>query len=46
MLRVAVNSFMESLRLVVEVMEKLDVDVLEEEQQQRIQGEKNIKEPA
>jgi EKC/KEOPS complex subunit PCC1/LAGE3 len=29
MLRVAVNSFMESLRLVVEVMEKLDVDVLD-----------------
>ena len=29
MLRVAVNSFMESLRLVVEVMEQLDVDVLD-----------------
>ncbi|TQS31966.1 hypothetical protein Golomagni_07736 [Golovinomyces magnicellulatus] len=28
MLRVAVNSFMDSLKLVVEVMEKLDVDVL------------------
>lgn len=28
MLRVAVNSFMESLRLVLEVMEQLDVDVL------------------
>lgn len=28
MLRVAVNSFMESLRLVVEVMEALDSDVL------------------
>lgn len=30
MLRVAVNSFMESLKLVVEVMEQLDVDVLEQ----------------
>jgi len=29
MLRVAVNGFMESLKLVVEVMETLDVDVLE-----------------
>ncbi|PTB79612.1 Pcc1-domain-containing protein [Trichoderma longibrachiatum ATCC 18648] len=28
MLRVAVNSFMEGLKLVVEVMEQLDVDVL------------------
>lgn len=28
MLRVAVNSFMDSLRLVVEVMEQLDADVL------------------
>jgi EKC/KEOPS complex subunit PCC1/LAGE3 len=28
MLRVAVNGFMESLRLVLEVMEELDVDVL------------------
>ncbi|TWU74511.1 hypothetical protein ED733_005673 [Metarhizium rileyi] len=28
MLRVALNSFMESLRLVLEVMEQLDVDVL------------------
>lgn len=28
MLRVAVNSFMESLKLVLEVMEQLDVDVL------------------
>lgn len=28
MLRVAVNTFMDSLRLVVEVMERLDVDVL------------------
>lgn len=34
MLRVAVNSFMESLKLVVEVMEQLDVDVLEQQQQQ------------
>lgn len=32
MLRVAVNSYMESLRLVVEVMEQLDVDVLEQQQ--------------
>lgn len=29
MLRVAVNGFMESLSLVLEVMEKLDADVLE-----------------
>ncbi|KAK3693527.1 transcription factor Pcc1-domain-containing protein [Podospora appendiculata] len=29
MLRVAVNSFMESVALVLEVMEELDVDVLE-----------------
>jgi EKC/KEOPS complex subunit PCC1/LAGE3 len=29
MLRVATNSFMESLGLVLEVMEKMDVDVLE-----------------
>ncbi len=29
MLRVAVNSFMDSLHLVIEVMEELDVDVLE-----------------
>lgn len=29
MLRVAVNSFMDSLALVIEVMEELDVDVLE-----------------
>lgn len=28
MLRVAVNSFMDSLKLVVQVMEKLDVDVM------------------
>ncbi|KAK0734368.1 CTAG/Pcc1 family, partial [Lasiosphaeria miniovina] len=34
MLRVAVNSFMESLALVLEVMEELDVDVLEQQQQQ------------
>lgn len=33
MLRVAVNSFMESLKLVVEVMEQLDIDVLEEQAQ-------------
>lgn len=29
MLRVSVNSFMDSLALILEVMEKLDVDVLE-----------------
>lgn len=29
MLRVAVNSFMDSLLLIIEVMEKLDADVLE-----------------
>ncbi|TPX11230.1 uncharacterized protein E0L32_001048 [Thyridium curvatum] len=32
MLRVAVNSFMESLGLIVDVMESLDVDVLEAKQ--------------
>jgi EKC/KEOPS complex subunit PCC1/LAGE3 len=32
MLRVAVNSFMDSLKLVVEVMEQLDVEVLEQQQ--------------
>lgn len=31
MLRVSVNSFMDSLALILEVMEKLDVDVLEAE---------------
>ena len=30
MLRVAVNSFMDSLKLVLDVMEQLDVDVLTE----------------
>ncbi|KAL2023439.1 hypothetical protein VTK56DRAFT_2435 [Thermocarpiscus australiensis] len=34
MLRVAVNSFLESLTLVLEVMEELDVDVLEARQAQ------------
>lgn len=34
MLRVAVNSFMDSLKLVLEVMEHLDTDVLGQEQQQ------------
>ncbi|KAL6919327.1 hypothetical protein ACHAP8_009315 [Fusarium lateritium] len=33
MLRVAVNGFMESLKLVVEVMEQLDTDVLAQKQQ-------------
>ncbi|PNP77309.1 hypothetical protein FNYG_09185 [Fusarium nygamai] len=32
MLRVAVNGFMESLKLVVEVMEQLDTDVLDHQQ--------------
>ncbi|KAF4472708.1 transcription factor Pcc1 [Fusarium albosuccineum] len=32
MLRVAVNGFMESLKLVVEVMEQLDADVLGQQQ--------------
>ncbi|CAH0049579.1 unnamed protein product [Clonostachys solani] len=35
MLRVAVNSFMESLKLVLEVMEHLDVDVLEQQKLQK-----------
>lgn len=30
MLRVAVNSFMDSLKLVLEVMEQLDVDMLDQ----------------
>ncbi|KAF0640127.1 hypothetical protein NXS19_000654 [Fusarium pseudograminearum] len=34
MLRVAVNGFMESLKLVVEVMEQLDTDVLAQQQHQ------------
>lgn len=42
MLRVAVNSFMDSLKLVVEVMEQLDVDVLEQQQQQQPQAENTI----
>ncbi|KAM0203759.1 hypothetical protein ACHAPI_000758 [Fusarium lateritium] len=33
MLRVAVNGFMESLKLVVEVMEQLDTDVLGQQKQ-------------
>lgn len=33
MLRVAVNGFMESLKLVVEVMEQLDTDVLGQQHQ-------------
>ncbi|KAF5021246.1 hypothetical protein F66182_6715 [Fusarium sp. NRRL 66182] len=37
MLRVAVNGFMESLKLVVEVMEQLDTDVLGHQQQQQQQ---------
>lgn len=32
MLRVAVNSFMDSVKLVVEVMQQLDVDVLAQAQ--------------
>ncbi|KAM3507824.1 hypothetical protein MY10362_001550 [Beauveria mimosiformis] len=35
MLRVAVNSFMDSLKLVVEVMEHLGADVLAQQQQQQ-----------
>lgn len=35
MLRVAVNSFMDSLKLVVEVMEHLDEDVLAQAQAQK-----------
>lgn len=33
MLRVAVNGFMESLKLVLEVMEQLDTDVLDQQRQ-------------
>jgi EKC/KEOPS complex subunit PCC1/LAGE3 len=38
MLRVAVNSFLESLALVMEVMEELDVDVVEARQAQEKSG--------
>lgn len=38
MLRVAVNSFMEGLKLVLEVMEQLDVDVLATENKTLIQS--------
>lgn len=34
MLRVSVNSFMDSLALILEVMEKLDADVLEAQNQE------------
>ncbi|OAQ84056.1 transcription factor pcc1 domain-containing protein [Purpureocillium lilacinum] len=36
MLRVAVNSFLDSLKLVLEVMEQLDVDVLAEQHQRQL----------
>lgn len=38
MLRVAVNSFMEGLKLVLEVMEQLDVDVLAAESKTAIKS--------
>jgi EKC/KEOPS complex subunit PCC1/LAGE3 len=38
MLRVAVNSFLESLALVLEVQEELDVDVVEARQAQGSSG--------
>jgi EKC/KEOPS complex subunit PCC1/LAGE3 len=38
MLRVAVNSFLENLALVVEVQEELDVDVVEGRQAQGTSG--------
>lgn len=38
MLRVAVNSFLDSLALVMEVMEELDVDVVEARQAQEKSG--------
>ncbi|KAL7946426.1 Pcc1 domain-containing protein [Trichoderma barbatum] len=38
MLRVAVNSFMEGLKLVLEVMEQLDVDVLASEKTNSIKS--------
>jgi EKC/KEOPS complex subunit PCC1/LAGE3 len=38
MLRVAVNSFLESLALVLEVQEELDVDVVEARQSQGTSG--------
>ncbi|RFU71940.1 hypothetical protein TARUN_10322, partial [Trichoderma arundinaceum] len=38
MLRVAVNSFMEGLKLVLEVMEQLDVDVLAAESKTSIKS--------
>jgi EKC/KEOPS complex subunit PCC1/LAGE3 len=36
MLRVAVNSFMDSLNLVLEVMEQLDVDILDQADNQQV----------
>lgn len=38
MLRVAVNSFMDSLKLVVEVMEQLDTDVFSKSQSEPSQS--------
>ena len=46
MLRVAVNSFMDSLKLVVEVMEQLDVDVLAQQQHHLPADASNTSEPS
>lgn len=42
MLRVSTNGFMESLKLVLEVMETLDTDVLEGQLERRDVGKKAI----
>ncbi len=42
MLRVAVNGFFESLNVVVQVMEELDVDVLHENGLEDLQGVQGV----
>ena len=42
MLRVAVNGFFESLNVVVQVMEELDVDVLHEKGLEDLQGVQGV----
>lgn len=42
MLRVAVNGFFESLNVVIQVMEELDVDVLHEKGLEDLQGVQGV----
>ena len=42
MLRVAVNGFFESLNVVVQVMEELDIDVLHEKGLEDLQGVQGV----